>query len=244
MRTQHCAAWCLCPVRTNYGAFLWERLWKLRRNLCYKTIPTCLQDLTAKSIFRSLSLSKKRTLLRRHLWVSNSPREYRQNFHRFKRELCFVLKKQINKKAEEKMTSWFQVSRKVSSGWTPFWNSHFSQRRYRPPVLRPKHYSLFAQIHVRCMARFQALLHTPSIAFWHLPPRKDVVNQCLEFYPGWRLTANSKQRFTTSFLGGRYWKAVLGVWIDRCPPPPSPLTSLPSQPPSPAPTPPDLMIHL
>ena len=23
--------------------------------------------------------------------------------------------------------------------------------------------------------------HTPSIAFWHLPPRKDVVNQCLEF---------------------------------------------------------------
>ena len=25
--------------------------------------------------------------------------------------------------------------------------------------------------------------HTPSIAFRHLPPRKDVVNQCLEFGP-------------------------------------------------------------
>ena len=23
--------------------------------------------------------------------------------------------------------------------------------------------------------------HTPSIAFRHLPPRKDIVNQCLEF---------------------------------------------------------------
>ena len=27
----------------------------------------------------------------------------------------------------------------------------------------------------------EAVLHTPSIAFRHFPPRKDVVNQCLEF---------------------------------------------------------------
>ena len=31
--------------------------------------------------------------------------------------------------------------------------------------------------------------HTPSTTFWHLPPRKDVINQCLEFglAPVWYL---------------------------------------------------------
>ena len=27
----------------------------------------------------------------------------------------------------------------------------------------------------------QGEIHTPSTVFWHLPPKKDVVNQCLEF---------------------------------------------------------------
>ena len=38
------------------------------------------------------------------------------------------------------------------------------------------------QLHIHAGKRRE---HTPSIAFRHLPPRKDVVNQCLEFdlYP-------------------------------------------------------------
>ena len=32
-----------------------------------------------------------------------------------------------------------------------------------------------------CQAPFQWSMHTPSIAFRHLPPKKDVVNQRMEF---------------------------------------------------------------
>ena len=37
------------------------------------------------------------------------------------------------------------------------------------------------------LARAGQVGHTPSVAFQQLPPRKDVVNQCLEFEVGHRI---------------------------------------------------------
>ena len=54
-------------------------------------------------------------------------------------------------------------------------------------------------------------MYIASVALRPLPPRKDVLNQCLEF----GMDANPKRQFT-SFLGGRYRKGRHGVCLCVC----------------------------
>ena len=61
--------------------------------------------------------------------------------------------------------------------------------------------------------------HTPSIAFRHLPPMKDVVNQCLELKEGCRKTSvwsltHSQHRFpapSSKDVANERWKLVVST---------------------------------